>query len=64
MRRRGLRGEQPQGPVRHLTSEIAYNPNWGGDRRHVLYQANDKIQVIATETGETKTVPLALAYTA
>ncbi|MBN9546932.1 MAG: PD40 domain-containing protein [Alphaproteobacteria bacterium] len=55
---------EPQGPVRHLTSEIAYNPNWAGDSRHVLYQANDKIQVMDTETGETKTVPLDLTYTA
>jgi len=58
-----LTGE-PQGPVRHLTSEIAYNPNWAGDNRHVLYQANDKLRVMDIETGETKTVPLDLTYTA
>jgi len=55
---------EPQGPVRHLTSEIAYNPNWAGDNRHVLYQANDNIRVMDIETGETKTVPLDLTYTA
>ena len=55
---------EPQGPVRHLTSEIAYNPNWAGDNRHVLYQANDHIRVMDIETGETKTVPLDLTYTA
>ena len=58
-----LTGE-PQGPVRHLTSEIAYNPNWAGDSRHVLYQANDKLRLMDLETGETKTIPLDLTYTA
>ncbi len=48
---------EPQGPVRHLTTEIAYNPNWAGDNRHVLYQANDKLRLMDIETGEVKTIP-------
>ena len=55
---------EPQGPVRHLTSEIAYNPNWASDNRHLLYQANDNIRLMDIETGEVKTVPLDLTYTA
>jgi imidazolonepropionase-like amidohydrolase len=54
---------EPQGPPRHLTSEIAYNPNWAGDSRHVLYQANDKIRVMDIESGDVQTVPLDLSYT-
>src|ERR1700748_1960080 len=58
-----LTGE-PQGPVRHLTSEIAYNPSWGADNRHVLYQSNDKLRLMDLETGDTRTVPLDLTYQA
>ena len=53
---------EPEGPPRHLTSEIAYNPNWAGDSRHVLYQANDQIRILDTENGSTVTVPLDLTY--
>ena len=53
---------EPQGPPRHLTSEIAYNPSWAADNRHVLYQANDKLRLMDLETGETRTVPLDLTY--
>ena len=53
-----------RGRSRHLTTEIAYNPNWAGDNRHVLYQANDKLRLMDIETGEVKTVPLDLTYTA
>ena len=56
-----LTGE-PQGPVRHLTSEIAYNPSWAGDSRHILYQSNDKLRLMDLVTGETSTVPLDLTY--
>ena len=38
--------------MRHLTSEIAYNPSWAGDSRHVLYQSNDKLRLMDLETGE------------
>ncbi len=55
---------EPQGPPRHLTTEIAYNPNWAGDSRHVLYQSNDKIRLMDIESGEVHTVPLDLSYTA
>ena len=53
---------EPLGPPRHLTSEIAYAPSWAGDNRHILYQSNDKLRLLDTETGETKTVPLELSY--
>jgi Tol biopolymer transport system component len=56
-----LTGE-PQGPVRHLTSEIAYNPNWASDSRHILYQSNDKLRLMDLETGDTRTVPLDMTY--
>ncbi len=53
---------EPLGPPRHLTTEIAYAPSWAGDGRHILYQSNDKLRLLDTETGETRTVPLDLTY--
>ncbi|HYS46862.1 MAG TPA: amidohydrolase family protein, partial [Rhizomicrobium sp.] len=53
---------EPLGPVRHLTTEIAYAPSWTGDSRHILYQSNDRLRLLDSETGEIKTVPLALSY--
>jgi hypothetical protein len=53
---------EPLGPPRHLTSEIAYAPSWAGDSRHILYQSNDKLRLLDVETGEVRTVPLALSY--
>jgi Tol biopolymer transport system component len=52
----------PQGPPRHITSEIAYAPSWAGDSRHVLYQSDDKLRILDTETGAVRTVPLDLTY--
>lgn len=56
-----LTGE-PQGPVRHLTTEIAYNPSWASDSRHVLYQSNEKLRLMDLETGQTRTIPVDLTY--
>jgi Tol biopolymer transport system component/imidazolonepropionase-like amidohydrolase len=53
---------EPLGPPRRLTSEIAYAPSWAGDSRHILYQSNDKLRLLDSETGETRTVPLELTY--
>jgi Tol biopolymer transport system component len=53
---------EPLGPPRHLTTEIAYAPSWAGDGRHILYQSNDKLRLIDTDTGETRTVNLDLSY--
>ncbi|MGH6828844.1 MAG: amidohydrolase family protein [Rhizomicrobium sp.] len=53
---------EPQGPPRHLTTEIANAPSWEGDSRHVLYQSNDKLRILDTETGEVQTVPVDLDY--
>jgi imidazolonepropionase-like amidohydrolase len=53
---------EPQGPPRHLTSEIAYAPSWAGDSRHILYQSNDRLVLLDTETSEQRTIPLNLSY--
>ncbi len=53
---------EPLGPPRHLTHEIAYAPSWAGDSRHILYQSNDKLRLLDIESGEIRTVPLALTY--
>jgi Tol biopolymer transport system component len=53
---------EPLGPPRHLTSEIAYAPSWAGDGRHILYQSNDRLRLLDTESGEARTVPLDLRY--
>ena len=52
----------PLGPPRRLTSEIAYAPSWAGDSRHILYQSNDRLRMLDTETGEAVTVPLDLTW--
>jgi Tol biopolymer transport system component/imidazolonepropionase-like amidohydrolase len=54
---------EPLGPPRHITTEIAHAPSWGGDSRHILYQSNDKLRIIDTETGNVRDVPLDLTYT-
>jgi Tol biopolymer transport system component len=53
---------EPTGPARHLTTEIAYAPSWAGDSRHILYQSDDRLVLLDTETGEKRTVPLQLTY--
>jgi hypothetical protein len=54
---------EPVGPVRHMTSEIAYAPSWAGDSKHILYQSLDKLKEMDIETGEVKEVPLDLKWT-
>lgn len=54
---------EPLGPPRRLSSEIAYAPSWAGDSRHILYQSNDRLVLLDTETGEQNNVPLSLNYT-
>ncbi|HMH66213.1 MAG TPA: amidohydrolase family protein, partial [Rhizomicrobium sp.] len=53
---------EPQGAPRRITSEIAYAPSWAGDSRHILYQSNDKLRLLDSETGDVQTVPLNLTY--
>ena len=54
---------EPVGPVRHITSEIAYAPSWAGDSEHILYQSLDKLKEIDIQSGETREIPLDLKYT-
>jgi Tol biopolymer transport system component len=54
---------EPVGPVRHMTSEIAYAPSWAGDSKHILYQSLDKLKEMDIETGEVKDIPLDLMWT-
>ena len=54
---------EPVGPVRHITSEMAYSPSWAGDSRHILYQSYDKLKEVDLETGVTTEVPLDLKFT-
>ena len=54
---------EPLGPPRRLTREIAYAPSWSGDSRHILYQSDDKLRLLDTQTGDAATVPLNLTYT-
>lgn len=54
---------EPLGPPRHITTEIAHAPSWAGDSRQILYQSNDKLKIIDTESGLTKEVPVDLSYT-
>ena len=53
----------PLGPPRQLTTEIAHHPTWSGNGRHVLYQSNDKLRLMDTETGTVRDVPVRLMYT-
>src|SRR5581483_6001056 len=54
---------EPLGPPLHITTEIAHAPSWAGDSRHILYQSNDTLKIIDTESGITKEVPVDLSYT-
>src|SRR5579883_451944 len=56
------RSGEPQGPPRHVTSEIAYSPSWSGDSKHILYQSNDKLKIIDIESGEAREVRVDLKY--
>jgi Tol biopolymer transport system component len=56
------RSGEPLGPPRHLTSEIAYAPSWAGDSRHILYQSNDRLELLDIETGAVRTIPVNLSY--
>ncbi len=53
---------EPLGPPRRLTREMAHSPSWSGDSRQVLYQSNDKLRLLNTETGDVRDVPVALTY--
>ncbi len=54
---------EPTGPVRHITSEIAYSPSWAGDSQHILYQSLDRLKEIDILSGDTREIPLDLTYT-
>jgi Tol biopolymer transport system component len=54
---------EPIGPVRHITTEMAYSPSWAGDSEHILYQYMDKVKTVDIVTGEVRDVPLDLKYT-
>jgi hypothetical protein len=53
----------PLGPLRHITTEMAYSPGWSGDSEHILYQSMDKLKTIDIQTGELHEIPLDLKYT-
>lgn len=53
---------EPLGPPRHLTDETAYAPSWAGDSRHILYQSDDRLELLDSETGTVRTIPLNLTY--
>jgi Tol biopolymer transport system component len=53
---------EPQRPPRHVTQESAYAPSWAGDSRHILYQSNDRLVLLDTQTNQSRTVPLNLTY--
>ena len=54
---------EPIGPLRHITTEMAYSPSWAGDSEHILYQSMDKFKIIDIVSGEVHDVPLDLKYT-
>jgi Tol biopolymer transport system component len=54
---------EPIGPPRRVTTESAHSPSWAGDSRHILYQSLDKLRLLDIESGETRDVPVDLAYT-
>ena len=53
----------PTGAPRRLTSDIAYMPTWTGDSKSILYQSNDRLRMVDVATGQSRDVPLDLAYT-
>ena len=54
---------EPQGPVRHLTTEIAHDPSWSADSQHILYQANNKLRLLDLNTAAPQDIPVNLKFT-
>ena len=53
----------PVGPPRTISTEMAHEPSWTADSKHVLYQSMDKLRLVDTETGLVRDVPVNLTYT-
>lgn len=53
---------RPLGPPRRLTTEIAHQPTWTGDSRHILYQSNDRLRLLDVETGSARDIRVQLDY--
>ena len=51
------------GTPRAYTSEISHYPTWSGDSQSILFQAADKLKIVALETGVIREVPLDFTYT-
>ena len=51
------------GTPRAYTSEISHYPTWSGDSQSLLFQAADKLKIVALETGVIREVPLDFTYT-
>lgn len=54
---------QPQGPFRHLTTEIAHDPAWSADSQQILYQTNEKLRLLNLTTAAPRDIPVPLKYT-
>ncbi|CAN5408436.1 amidohydrolase family protein [soil metagenome] len=53
---------KPLGPPRTLAQDTAFFPTWTADGRTILFQSNDAMKTVDTETGLVSDVPLTLTY--
>ncbi len=52
----------PGGPARKLSEETADAPTWSGDSRHILFESNGKLRLIASQGGASVPVPVHLVW--
>jgi Tol biopolymer transport system component len=52
----------PSGPAKKLSEETADAPTWSGDSKHILYESNGKLRMIARDGGAATEVPFDLTW--
>ncbi|MFP5227865.1 MAG: amidohydrolase family protein [Acidobacteriota bacterium] len=52
----------PDGPARKLSGETADAPTWSGDSRHILFENDGRLRMIARNGGASAPVPLDLTW--
>jgi Tol biopolymer transport system component len=52
----------PNGPAKKLSDETADAPTWSGDSRHILFESNGSLRMIARAGGAAVAVPVPLTW--
>jgi Tol biopolymer transport system component len=52
----------PSGPAKKVSDETADTPTWSGDSRHILFESNGRLRMIARDGGAAVAVPVPLTW--